>query len=156
MSVHISAQCVYYIKIHCNAFHRHVVSILNLFRTQLNRTRSNLICLERFASRFPGNDLLESCPFFRNEIGGEGEREVSLTRCAQGNGVHRPSLSYGVAVLEPAPGETLWRHTCPLQKRPVPIESVDEGAHYYRRYFFGELRSILNTQLAGYLIFGRT
>ncbi|XP_076239000.1 signal-induced proliferation-associated 1-like protein 2 [Calliopsis andreniformis] len=84
-----------------------------------------------------GNDLLESCPFFRNEIGGEGEREVSLTRCSQGNGVHRPSLSYGVAVLEPAPGETLWRHTCPLQKRPMPIESVDEGAHYYRRYFFG-------------------
>ncbi|XP_026670175.1 signal-induced proliferation-associated 1-like protein 1 isoform X1 [Ceratina calcarata] len=84
-----------------------------------------------------GNDLLESCPFFRNEIGGEGEREVGLTRCSQGNGVHRPSLSYGVAVLEPAPGETSWKHTCPLQKRPLPIESVDEGAHYYRRYFLG-------------------
>ncbi|KAG7213273.1 hypothetical protein KM043_002573 [Ampulex compressa] len=84
-----------------------------------------------------GNDLLESCPFFRNEIGGEGEREVGLTRCPQGNGVHRPPLSYGVAVLEPPLGETLWKHTCPLQKRPLPIESVDEGAHYYRRYFLG-------------------
>ncbi|XP_076173830.1 signal-induced proliferation-associated 1-like protein 2 isoform X2 [Ptiloglossa arizonensis] len=84
-----------------------------------------------------GNDLLESCPFFRNEIGGEGEREVGLTRCSQGNGVHRPPLSYGIAVLEPAPGETLWKHSCPLQKRPLPIESVDEGAHYYRRYFLG-------------------
>ncbi|XP_012543705.2 signal-induced proliferation-associated 1-like protein 2 isoform X2 [Monomorium pharaonis] len=84
-----------------------------------------------------GNDLLESCPFFRNEIGGEGEREVGLTRCAQGNGIHRPSLSYGVSVLEPPPGETLWKNTCPLQKRPLPIESVDEGAHYYRRYFLG-------------------
>ncbi|KOC68991.1 Signal-induced proliferation-associated 1-like protein 2 [Habropoda laboriosa] len=84
-----------------------------------------------------GNDLLESCPFFRNEIGGEGEREVGLTRCSQGNGVHRPSLSYGVAVLEPALGETSWKHTCPLQRRPLPIESVDEGAHYYRRYFLG-------------------
>ncbi|XP_031845510.2 signal-induced proliferation-associated 1-like protein 2 isoform X1 [Nomia melanderi] len=84
-----------------------------------------------------GNDLLESCPFFRNETGGEGEREVSLTRCTQGNGVHRPPLSYGIAVLEPAPGETLWKHACPLQKRLLPIESVDEGAHYYRRYFLG-------------------
>ncbi|XP_076672127.1 signal-induced proliferation-associated 1-like protein 2 isoform X1 [Andrena cerasifolii] len=84
-----------------------------------------------------GNDLLESCPFFRNEIGGEGEREVGLTRCSQGNGVHRPFLSYGIAVLEPPPGETLWKQTCPLQKRPLPIESVDEGAHYYRRYFLG-------------------
>ncbi|KZC09089.1 Signal-induced proliferation-associated 1-like protein 1 [Dufourea novaeangliae] len=84
-----------------------------------------------------GNDLLESCPFFRNETGGEGERDVSLTRCSQGNGVHRPPLSYGIAVLEPVPGETLWKHACPLQKRPLPIESVDEGAHYYRRYFLG-------------------
>ncbi|XP_011865019.1 PREDICTED: signal-induced proliferation-associated 1-like protein 1 isoform X2 [Vollenhovia emeryi] len=84
-----------------------------------------------------GNDLLEPCPFFRNEIGGEGEREVCLTRCSPGNGIHRPSLSYGVSVLEPPPGETLWKNTCPLQKRPLPIESVDEGAHYYRRYFLG-------------------
>ncbi|XP_020285367.1 signal-induced proliferation-associated 1-like protein 2 isoform X2 [Pseudomyrmex gracilis] len=84
-----------------------------------------------------GNDLLEPCPFFRNEIGGEGEREVGLTRFSQGNGIHRPSLSYGVSVLEPLPGETMWKHTCPLQKRPLPIESVDEGAYYYRRYFLG-------------------
>ncbi|XP_066594298.1 signal-induced proliferation-associated 1-like protein 1 [Prorops nasuta] len=83
------------------------------------------------------NDLLESCSFFRNEIGGEGEREVGLTRCPQSNGVHRPPLAYGVSVLEPPPGETMWKHTCPLQKRPLPIESVDEGAHYYRRYFLG-------------------
>ncbi|XP_046813288.1 signal-induced proliferation-associated 1-like protein 2 isoform X1 [Vespa crabro] len=84
-----------------------------------------------------GNDLLESCPFFRNEIGGEGEREVGLTRCPHVNGVHRPALSYGVSVLEPLPCETLWKHTCPVQKRPLPIESVDEGAHYYRKYFLG-------------------
>lgn len=87
--------------------------------------------------RSTGNDLLESCPFFRNEIGGEGEREVGLTRCPHVNGVHRPSLSYGASVLEPLPGETLWKHTCPVQKRPLPIESVDEGAHYYRKYFLG-------------------
>ncbi|XP_046611534.1 signal-induced proliferation-associated 1-like protein 1 isoform X1 [Neodiprion virginianus] len=84
-----------------------------------------------------GNELLESCPFFRNETGGEGEREVGLTRCTMANGIHRPPLAYGVSVLEPPPGETLWKHTCPLQRRPLPIESVDDGAHYYRRYFLG-------------------
>ncbi|XP_033230102.1 signal-induced proliferation-associated 1-like protein 2 [Belonocnema kinseyi] len=84
-----------------------------------------------------GNDLLESCPFFRNETGGEGEREVGLTRCPNANGIHRPPMAYGVSVLEPPPGETLWKHTCPLQKRLLPIESVDDGAYYYRRYFLG-------------------
>ena len=80
---------------------------------------------------------MESCPFFRNEIGGEGDREVGLTRCPNVSGVHRPPLAYGISVLEPSPGETLWKYTCPLQKRPLPLESVDEGAHYYRRYFLG-------------------
>ena len=47
-------------------------------------------------------------------------------------------MAYGVSVLEPSPGETLWKHTCPLQKRPLPIESIDEGAYYYRRYFLGK------------------
>lgn len=95
-------------------------------------------CLSNVFLPISGNDLLEPCPFFRNEIGGEGEREVGLTRFSQGNGIHRPSLSYGVSVLEPLPGETMWKHTCPLQKRPLPIESVDEGAYYYRRYFLGK------------------
>ncbi|XP_051169982.1 signal-induced proliferation-associated 1-like protein 2 [Leptopilina boulardi] len=85
-----------------------------------------------------GNDLLESCPFFRNETGGEGEREVGLTRCPNTNGIHRPPMAYGVSVLEPPPGETLWKHICPLQKRLMPIESVDDGAYYYRRYFLGQ------------------
>ncbi|KAK0174637.1 hypothetical protein PV327_010391 [Microctonus hyperodae] len=86
-----------------------------------------------------GNDLLESCPFFRNEIGGEGEREVALARLPGINpGAHRPSLAYGVSVLEPATGEHLWKHTCPLRKRLLPIEYVDEGARYYRKYFLGK------------------
>lgn len=85
---------------------------------------------------------MESCPFFRNEMGGEGEREVGLTRCSNPSGVHRPPLAYGVSVLEPPTGETLWKYTCPLQKRPLPVEDVDEGAHYYRRYFLGKNMSI--------------
>lgn len=94
------------------------------------------------------NDLVQSCPFFRNEIGGEEERMVSLTRVQSGgisqpNGIrkplHRPSLAYGVAVLEYKPGETHWRHsTCPYQRLPRPIESIDQGALYYRNYFKGQ------------------
>ncbi|XP_028982373.1 signal-induced proliferation-associated 1-like protein 2 [Diachasma alloeum] len=85
------------------------------------------------------NDLLEPCPFFRNEIGGEGEREVALGRSPMSTpGGHRPSLAYGVSVLEPLPGETLWKHTCPLRKRLLPIESIDEGARYYRKYFLAK------------------
>ena len=91
------------------------------------------------------NDLVESCPFFRNEIGGEEERVVSLTRLqsAQNSSnrkpLHRPPLAYGVAVLEYAAGETHWRHsTCPYQRLPRPIESVDQGALYYRKYFKGQ------------------
>lgn len=93
------------------------------------------------------NDLVQSCPFFRNEIGGEEERMVSLTR-VQGSNVHqnggrrplhRPALAYGVAVLEFKPGETHWRHsTCPYQRLPRPIESIDQGALYYRSYFKGQ------------------
>lgn len=91
------------------------------------------------------NELVESCPFFRNEIGGEEERVVSLTRVQNGQQktmrkpLHRPPLAYGVAVLEYLPGETYWTHsTCPYQRLPRPIESVDQGALYYRKFFVGQ------------------
>jgi signal-induced proliferation-associated 1 like protein 1 len=92
------------------------------------------------------NDLVQSCTFFRNEIGGEEERIVSLTRLQSSQSLggakkplHRPPLAYGVAVLEFPPGETHWRHsTCPYQRLPRPIESVDQGALYYRKYFLGQ------------------
>lgn len=89
------------------------------------------------------NELLESCPFFRNEIGGEEEREVSLTRfnnnLNQKSAIHRPALAYGVSILESEPNEALWKdNTCPFQRTQRPIESVDNGARYYRKYFFGQ------------------
>lgn len=89
------------------------------------------------------NELLESCPFFRNEIGGEEEREVSLTRFGnnmnQKNAIHRPALAYGVSILESEPNESLWKdNTCPFQRTQRPIESVDTGARYYRKYFIGQ------------------
>ena len=89
------------------------------------------------------NELLENCPFFRNEIGGEEEREVSLTRfqsnVGQKRAIHRPSLACGVSVLECNVGEALWKQTtCPFQRGARPIESVDNGALYYRQYFLGQ------------------
>lgn len=92
------------------------------------------------------NDLLDSCPYFRNEIGGEEEREVSLTRMQNQisagqtrRAIHRPTLAYGVSILECAQGETLWKNsTCPFQKGPRPIETVDAGAKYYRQHFLGQ------------------
>ncbi|KAL1509707.1 hypothetical protein ABEB36_004404 [Hypothenemus hampei] len=90
------------------------------------------------------NELVESCPFFRNEIGGEEERIVSLSRLQNGHKnsrkpLHKPQLAYGVSILEFPPGETHWRHsTCPYQRFPRPIENVDQGALYYRKYFSGQ------------------
>ncbi|XP_068632547.1 signal-induced proliferation-associated 1-like protein 3 [Battus philenor] len=91
------------------------------------------------------NELLESCPFFRNELGGEEERCISLcTRTARGalpcqyGGWHRPRAAYGFSVLEFPPGHTHWRQGCPFGRTlsPLPVESQDLGALYYRNYFY--------------------
>ncbi|RZF47811.1 hypothetical protein LSTR_LSTR012128 [Laodelphax striatellus] len=91
------------------------------------------------------NDLIESCPFFRNEMGGEVERVVSLTRlnpmtsAGMRMPMHRPPLSCGVSVLEFRPGETHWTQgTCPYQRGNNLIESIDDGARYYRHYFYNQ------------------
>ncbi|XP_050442454.1 signal-induced proliferation-associated 1-like protein 1 [Adelges cooleyi] len=93
------------------------------------------------------NNLLDSCPFFRNELGGEGEREVSLTQRTQAGQVstfnngklyHRPRMAYGISVLEFSPGETHWTEgICPETYSRL-IETTDEGDLYYRKYFFGQ------------------
>uniref|UniRef100_A0A0A9ZCU3 Signal-induced proliferation-associated 1-like protein 2 n=1 Tax=Lygus hesperus TaxID=30085 RepID=A0A0A9ZCU3_LYGHE len=86
------------------------------------------------------NDLLESCPFFRNEIGGEEERMVGLMRGkrkTQRGPLHRPVLACGVSVLEFPPGETHWvEPACPYNTTNRPIEVIDQGALYYRKYFY--------------------
>lgn len=106
------------------------------------------------------NDLVASCPFFRNEIGGEEERIVSLTRLQNGSSnhrrpLHRPPLAYGVAVLEFPLGETHWRHsTCPYQRLPRPIESVDQGALYYRKYFLSQGKIIMYNCILTLVLYG--
>uniref|UniRef100_A0A1B0CV68 Putative rap1-gtpase-activating protein rap1gap n=1 Tax=Lutzomyia longipalpis TaxID=7200 RepID=A0A1B0CV68_LUTLO len=83
---------------------------------------------------------------FRNEIGGEKERNVSITRIHTPNppgqckkSIHIPVLACGLSILECGSGETLWKPTtCPFQGGTRPIEYVDCGAKYYRHYFLGQ------------------
>lgn len=94
--------------------------------------------------------LLLSCPFFRNEVGGEPQRALGLSR-ATSRGVphhgsshrggttpgpwHRPAAMCGVAVLERAGAE---EGACPYQRPPTLLEGVDRGALYYRTHFHGK------------------
>lgn len=98
------------------------------------------------------NALLLSCPFFRNELGGEPEWCVGVSRCSspqlqvaqpQQNPspalLHRPVSTYGVSVLEYPSGKSHWRHgICPYQKQPSVLERGDQGAFYYGNHFYGQ------------------
>lgn len=78
------------------------------------------------------NELLLSCPHFRNETG--GEEQVGLGR-SQGRRGALSSLrtpNDAVSVLE-EPRES---HVQPQGKSNYFIEHADLGAHYYRKYFY--------------------
>uniref|UniRef100_A0A3P8SET5 Signal-induced proliferation-associated 1 like 1 n=1 Tax=Amphiprion percula TaxID=161767 RepID=A0A3P8SET5_AMPPE len=98
------------------------------------------------------NDLVLSCPCFRNEIGGEGERNISPVKqgsIGSGGSSNNSSGSTeegpldttltthftnaGVAVLE-APKDGPSQHA-DRSKRYI-VEHVDLGAYYYRKYFY--------------------
>uniref|UniRef100_A0A8C4Q2W3 Signal-induced proliferation-associated 1 like 1 n=1 Tax=Eptatretus burgeri TaxID=7764 RepID=A0A8C4Q2W3_EPTBU len=99
------------------------------------------------------NELLLACPYFRNEIGGEGERHIGLTRncttalsggTAGGSVPETPSSEWslsshctnaGVSVLE-VPRESQTLH-CEKVKRYI-IEHIDLGAYYYHKFFHGK------------------
>ncbi|CAL8267397.1 unnamed protein product [Merluccius merluccius] len=83
------------------------------------------------------NELLLSCPHFRNEMGGEERVGLgrSQGRCQQGR--RGPWLSSrspndAVSVLE-EPRES---HVQQQGKSNYFIEHADLGAHYYRKYFY--------------------
>jgi signal-induced proliferation-associated 1 like protein 1 len=90
------------------------------------------------------NDLVSTCPVFRNEIGGEEERIVCLNKLTdrrQTNTtteLHKPSFVSGVSILEST--SPSMKNVCPYQRslqcNPV-IDYADTGATYYRNYFYG-------------------
>ena len=99
------------------------------------------------------NDLLQSCPFFRNEVGGEEERTICLNRATAQKRVQQllgnaqasilsqgaicSPLCNGVAVLDPA--QSPHGVTCPalVSHKGLMFEYVDHGASYYRNFFHG-------------------
>lgn len=105
-----------------------------------------------------GRETLQllSCPFFRNEIGGEEERLVSLnratcqrpqkqsrssTKCGAKSAAmpHRPVAACGLSVLEGGTTAVRWKlKQCPYQRPTTLVEGVDHGALYYRTYFHGK------------------
>ena len=105
------------------------------------------------------NHLILSCPYFRNELGGEGERVICLSRATASTDhqssvrksqeeksnslelLHRPNMASGLALLEDA-NERRWRlKSCPYQRltneKSFIIENFDIGATYYREHFYG-------------------
>lgn len=95
------------------------------------------------------NDLVLSCPCFRNEIGGEGERNIcpskqgsigsgsaNSSRDEDGSREAAPNTHFsnaGVAVLEaPKDGKSMHHE----RGKNNILEHVDLGAYYYRKYFY--------------------
>ncbi|KAG3257844.1 signal-induced proliferation-associated 1-like protein 2 isoform X1 [Ictidomys tridecemlineatus] len=92
------------------------------------------------------NDLVLSCPYFRNETGGEGDRRIALSRASSASLGSSESCSFesslsshctnaGVSVLE------VPRENQPVHREKVKryiIEHVDLGAYYYRKFFYGK------------------
>ncbi|NXE71317.1 SI1L3 protein, partial [Calcarius ornatus] len=99
------------------------------------------------------NDLLLSCPHFRNEIGGgRGERDVSFSKSAFSSSSSSSSSSpgilvesgnflrvtnAGISILE-FPKE---EQRNPERLRSYSVEHADLGATYYRDYFHGKEHS---------------
>nr|XP_045005266.1 signal-induced proliferation-associated 1-like protein 2 isoform X2 [Jaculus jaculus] len=92
------------------------------------------------------NDLVLSCPYFRNETGGEGDRRIALSRASSASFSSGESCSFesslsshctnaGVSVLE------VPRENQPIHREKVKryiIEHIDLGAYYYRKFFYGK------------------
>lgn len=89
---------------------------------------------------------IHSCPFFENEIGGEGERIVSLSREVirpnisgnhiKASNLHRSASASSIGLLEPLLGTSFWCQTlCPYVKKSPILEKVDQGSSFYLNYF---------------------
>ncbi|NXR44831.1 SI1L3 protein, partial [Hippolais icterina] len=109
--------------------------------------------LEKDLGDDTSNELLLSCPHFRNEIGGgRGERDVSFSKSSSppsavgisGSsgfflecGNFGKTANAGISVLE-VPKE---QQRDPERLRRFSVEHADLGARYYRDYFHGKEHS---------------
>ncbi|KAK2152234.1 hypothetical protein LSH36_334g01028 [Paralvinella palmiformis] len=97
------------------------------------------------------NDLVLSCPYFRNELGGEEEHFVSLNIVTAQKQVQqllgnknldtraliRPPACNGVSVLDMSVGPHGYVPIPLLTHNGLVFEYVDQGAYYYRNFFNG-------------------
>ncbi|XP_069117869.1 LOW QUALITY PROTEIN: signal-induced proliferation-associated 1-like protein 2 [Argopecten irradians] len=98
------------------------------------------------------NGLVLSCPFFRNETGGEEERTISLGRTTVSKSPSLPNnmsqsaittipsrspACCGLSILDsaPTPSGIILPHV--VLHRGHVIEGDDRGATYYRHFFYG-------------------
>ncbi|NXH49077.1 SI1L3 protein, partial [Dicaeum eximium] len=90
------------------------------------------------------NELLLSCPHFRNEIGGgAGERDVSFSRSGFPGAAPGAFLECGSALKPSNAGVSVLEFPKEQQRNPerlrsYSVEHVDLGARYYRDYFHGK------------------
>ncbi|XP_076099493.1 signal-induced proliferation-associated 1-like protein 2 isoform X2 [Mytilus galloprovincialis] len=95
------------------------------------------------------NNLVLKCPFFRNEIGGEVERIVSLGRSSARRTLNkskntqnsailtRSPACCGLSILDSSPTPTGLMLPHVVLHRNHVMEYVDHGASYYRHFFYG-------------------
>lgn len=100
--------------------------------------------------REKNNFLVSSCPFFHNEIGGEMERRLGLTRAntstcgaAADTSFSDPPLSTrrtnaSISVLEFSGGTRAFDQSL---MNNHDIEHIDLGARYYLKYFYNQGKS---------------
>ena len=98
--------------------------------------------------------FFSSCPYFRNEVGGELECSVALCRGGNSGAIlrkdesatsstHTPSSARGFCLFDTA--ETYWKNGyCPYEPTNAHIghtnviERIDSGSHYYKKHFYGQ------------------
>ena len=97
------------------------------------------------------SELLLSCPFFRNEIGGEEEHMICLNRVTAqkrsrqllgdrergAESVLRPAACNGVTILDTSKNVQGTSIPAVVCYQGLVVEHVDHGAEYYRTFFHG-------------------
>lgn len=97
------------------------------------------------------NSLVLNCPFFRNELGGEENRNISLCKFTaqkrnrqasekeveEKERIHRNPMCCGISVLDTSSSPSGQVLASFVKVKNHVIEYVDHGAQYYRYYFYG-------------------
>ncbi|KAK0413813.1 hypothetical protein QR680_007005 [Steinernema hermaphroditum] len=96
------------------------------------------------------NDIVESCPFYRNEVGGEPIRQIPLTRTTGSRAPfvisdteswQREHTAAEVGVLEDVSNVYCGQKLCAERQKKIVVEPQDLGCYYYRHCFGGKPHS---------------